>query len=421
MKEYRFAIIGGGPAGLFAALHAALLVRELETKTHVVLYERNERPGLKLLTTGSGQCNITRNASVEHMLEHYGDNGKFLRHALHSLTPKQTMQRFIQMGLPLVTREDDKVFPASLKAGDVLKTLIERCTEAGVQLKTKERITHVEKESNSFRLYGDGQLIDTVDGLILTTGGKSFPRTGSTGDGYTLAKSLGHSIASPKPALCGIAAESPSIGACSGISVENIAISFSDSNGKRRYSHGPLLITHSGLSGPVILNTTRYLSTGDTLEVCWLPMSDGQSKKQKQIEDELLELCNANGSLQVATIVRKIGLPTNLVQWLLQEAMVDGKRKAAEVGRKTLAPLAKLLSGQRFTISLKGAFAQAMVTAGGIDLTEVDPKTMQSKVVEGLFFAGEVLDIDGDSGGYNLQAAWSTGALAGVSIVRHFT
>lgn len=421
MKEKGIAIVGGGPAGLFAALHASLAAKELGIFCQITIFERNERLGIKLLSTGGSQCNITRNATVEHMLDHYGEHGKFLRHALHELSPDKTMAFFEQMGLPLVTREDDKVFPASFKARDVLGTLLARCTDAGITFHTNRRITSVQNEQGMFQLYSEEILVDTVNELIISTGGKSYPRTGSTGDGYTLAKSLGHSIITPKPALCAVAVVNSSIGNCSGISIDNVGLSINWGAGKRRYFHGPLLVTHTGLSGPLILDCARYLSSGDTIEICWVPHSTGKVRTQRQMEDELLSLCNRSGSLQVATIIHRMGLPTKFVHWLLQEANIDGDRKAAEVGRKVISPLAKLLAGQEFTISLKGAFPQAMVTAGGVALEEIDPKTMQSKIIKGLYFAGEVVDIDGDTGGYNLQAAWSTGALAGNSAIRHFT
>lgn len=331
------------------------------------------------------------------------------------------MALFEQMGLPLVTREDDKVFPASFKARDVLDILFDRCVDSGVVFCTDQRITSIEKENDSFTLYTGGLLVDTTDALIIATGGKSYPRTGSTGDGYSLAKSLGHNIIFPKPGLCSVAVDNTSLGTCSGISIENVILSAIVGSGKKRSFQGPLLITHNGLSGPVILNCARYLNSGDTISICWLPLPEGKVKSQRQMEDELLRMCNGNGSLQIATIVHRLGMPAKLVQWLLQESGIDGTRKAAEVGRKTIAPLATLLAGQSFTISLKGAFAQAMITAGGVDLGEIDPKTMRSTLVDGLYFAGEVMDIDGDTGGYNLQAAWATGALAGTSIIRHFT
>jgi predicted Rossmann fold flavoprotein len=410
----RFAVIGGGPAGLFAAHHAA----KEASAAQVILYERNSRAGRKLLATGSGQCNITRNASVEHMLLHYGNNGRFLSHALHSLTPHMTMGLFEAMGLPLVVRDDDKVFPASFKASNVLEILLSQCKTSGVSIIGNQRITEVRyTNGETFELYAGETRIDEVAALVVATGGMSYPRTGSTGDGYALAKSLGHHIVPARPALCGVSIDDKSLSVCSGITLDRVVLTLPDG----KTASGPLLITHTGLSGPVVLDTSRYLNTGDEIEICWLPDERGRKRSAKVIEDELLRLCNSIGNGQLSTAVHRMGLPMKLSQWLIATVGIDGTRKAAETGRKTLAPLARLISEQRFTISLKGAFAEAMVTSGGVDLRELDPKTMESRIVKGLYFAGEVLDIDGDTGGYNLQAAWSTGALAGSSMVRDFT
>lgn len=421
MSHYRFAIIGGGPAGLFAALHAALAVRTSHMDAHVILYERNRRPGAKLLATGSGQCNITCDASVEQMLEHYGEHGSFLRHALHAVSPHKTMNQFTSMGLPLVTREDGKVFPSSFKASDVRDILVERCLEAGVEICSGIRIETVSLREGRFILHDGDQQIDTVDALVLATGGKSYPRTGSSGDGYRIAASLGHSIVDPRPALSAVDVVDSTLGTCSGIALEMVSLSYTDRTDERKTRSGPLLVTHTGLSGPVILNASRDFTSGDHMDICWLTRPDGRPRTRKEIEDLILSLCNENGAAQLSTIVHRLGLPTKLTQWLLRETSIDGNRKAAEVGRKTIAPLASLLAGQRFTISLKGAFSQAMVTAGGVKLSEVDSKTMRSRLVEHLYFAGELLDIDGDTGGYNLQAAWSTGALAGSEMIYRFT
>ena len=345
MSKKRIAIIGGGPAGLFAAIHASA------DGLNVVVYERNVRPGLKLLATGSGQCNITHNATVEQMIDHYGNHGRSLRSALHFLSPHQTMHRFTDMGLPLVTREDGKVFPASFKASQVLETLIQQCDNRNVHLLTNVRITRVEKKGELFQLFAAENLLNEVDALVLTTGGKSYPRLGSTGDGYDIARSLGHTIVPPSPALCGVTVQQSSIGTCSGISVNPVAITFSTDKKRRQTVSGPILITHSGLSGPVILNNSRYFSSGDTIEVCWVVHPEEGARSRQDIEEDLVSLCNTHGSLQLSTIVHKLGLPAKLSQWLLNEALIDGTKKAAEIGRKTLSRLSKLLAEQPFTIS----------------------------------------------------------------------
>ncbi|MGE0073974.1 MAG: NAD(P)/FAD-dependent oxidoreductase [Sphaerochaetaceae bacterium] len=418
MNGLSYAIIGGGPSGLFAALFTALALREAELSGTVTVYERNRSCGRKILVTGGGQCNLTRDDSVEHMIAHYGKNGRFLSHAIHSFPPKRTMEFFEELGLPLLIRDDDKVFPASLKATEVVQILVQACIQMGVVFSNERRITGISRENSTFLLAAEHENPLRADAVTICTGGKSFPKTGSTGDGYRLAQQLGHTIVPVHPALSAVTTPSSSIGTCSGISVDPVTLMYTDKMGKRVQATGPILITHSGLSGPVVLNNSRDFATGDRIDVCWIPQTDRKKVPTRQeMENLILDACAKQGSAQLSTVVHKLGLPSKLLTYLMQEAAVDGTRKAAEVGRKTIAPLASLLVAHPFEISLEGAFGQAIVTAGGVDLTQVDPKTMQSRLVEGLFFAGEVLDIDGDTGGYNLQAAWSTGALAGTSMV----
>ncbi len=417
MNHLDCAVIGGGPAGLFAALSAAERARELGKTIQVTVFERNSHAGRKLLVTGAGQCNITREESASQLIDHYGDHGRFLRHALYTFPPSLIMQRFEFMGLPLVTREDRKVFPASFRASHVLHTLLDRCRSLGVQFSYDSRITKIMRASDHLILLSGDTEVSTSRTVILATGGKSYPKTGSTGDGYTLLSELGHTVVPPRAALCGISLHECSLGSCSGISLDSVAISFADDSGRKRSACAPMLITHTGLSGPVILNSARYLSEGTELNLCWLPREDGRARTPAEIEQMLKELCSTNGSANLSTIVHRLNIPSRLAQWFLQQAKVDATLRAAEAGKRLLAPLSRIMGSQRFTVSLKGAFLQAMVTAGGVALSEIDPKSMASQIAQGVYVSGEVLDIDGDTGGYNLQAAWSTGALAGMSAV----
>lgn len=412
MSLPHLAIIGGGPAGLFAAWCAARVL----TEGSVTLYERNDRCGRKLLATGSGQCNLTREDPAEQMLTHYGEHGRFLVHAMHALDPEHTVRLFRKLGLPLAVREDGKIFPASLKASDVRDVLVRSCLGANVRIVTGSRILTMEKRDGRFFFCDASERTFAADRVLLATGGMTYPKTGSTGDGYRLASQLGHAINAPHPALTAVSVPDSAIGSCSGISLESVALVHTDRDGKRRVANGALLITHDGLSGPLILNHSRYLTTGDVIEICWLPKDDGKPATVQEITGELVRGCNARGSAQLSTIIHELGLPMKLTQFILAEASADGSNKAAQTGKKTLASIARLLACHRFTVSLKDKEAQAMVSAGGVCLDEVDPRTMASRVTEGLWFAGELLDIDGDTGGYNLQAAWSTAAIAGVSM-----
>lgn len=415
MNESNLVIIGGGPAGLFAAWSAARTLHLREKRGSVTLLERNPQCGRKLLVTGSGQCNLTRDDEANAMLDHYGEHGRFLVHALHTLDPHKTMHLFEQQGLPLIVREDRKVFPASLRAADVLQTLLKMCSTAGVRIISGTRITRVEHEEGRFVLFSDAGEATQADSMAITTGGAYFPKTGSTGDGYTLVSQLGHMVVPPRPALCPFKAIDSGIGSCSGITVDPVVLT-SMSNGKRRSSTGALLITHEGLSGPAVMNHSRYLDVRDTVSICWLPRMNGEASSAQEVEAKLKGAIAGHGAAKLETIVHELGLPSNLVSFLLLEATIDGKRKAAETGRKTIAALSSLLTAYPMKVSTIAREHLAKATAGGVSLDQVDPRSMESRLVPKLFFAGEVLDIDGDTGGYNLQAAWSTGAFAGIGL-----
>ncbi len=414
-------IIGGGPSGLLAALQSADTARQIGIPVDITICERNQKAARKLLITGAGQCNLTREATIDHMMEHYGDHGKFLRDALNFLSPAQTMVQFAAWGLQLITREDKKVFPASLRASDVLQTLLRMCDKNGITIQYDFRITAIGGHDNRFLLESSAARTLTVDRVIICTGGVSYPETGSTGDGYTLLGALGHTLVPPHPALCGITIKESTIGTCSGISCDPITISFTDTEGKHRRLHGPLLITRSGLSGPVILHAVRYMASGTVISVCWLPDADGVIPSLDALYEQLKTRCADRGRVQLGTIIHELGIPLRLTQWILQDLHITGTKKAAETNKKDLRSIAQALTAQQFTISLHQSISRAMVTAGGVTLSQVDPKTMESKLVPRLYIAGELLDIDGDTGGYNLQAAWSTGALAGRSAVYSFT
>lgn len=414
MSGRSIAIIGGGPAGLFAAWCAARTLRSLGLEGTVTLLERNNRCGRKLLVTGSGQCNLTRTDEAADMLAHYGDNGRFLTHALHTLDPARTMALFESFDLPLLIREDKKVFPESLQAADVLHTLVRVCQSQGVVFSHESRITAIFRESDRYLLIREHGEPFCADAVVLATGGNHYPKTGSSGDGYRLASSLGHTIVPPRPALCPLKVFGTPIGKCSGITVDPVTLCSTSAENRRRITSGPLLITRDGISGPAVLAHSRYLASNDRLHICWLPRPDGRGATAREIELQLTDACARHGAAKLSSAVHALGLPMNLTAYLVVEAGVDGDRRAAETGRTTLRRIASVLADHQIDVSPIAKEHLAKATAGGVSLKEVDPRTMGSRIVDHLFFAGEVLDIDGDTGGYNLQASWSTGAFAGI-------
>ena len=420
-SSIRCAVIGGGPAGLFAAYTAASTARELGISCTITVYERNREVAKKLLLTGAGQCNITRNASISHMLEHYGDHGRFLRPAMYALSPEQTIDLFTSLGLPLFVREDDKVFPLSLRASDVRDTLIKACESQQVIMRNNTRIQQISRHEDGFTLSIGHHKTISAESVIICTGGLSFPKTGSTGDGHQILASLGHTITDLRPGLCKVRLPNSTIGRCSGITLEQVSLSFMDISGKRRQSHGSLLFTHTGLSGPVILHAVRFMPEQCELSLCLLPRETGKPAQAQEVEARLRAMCNEQGSAQLTTVLHRLGLPMKLIQWLLDEHAVDGTCRAAQVSSRTCRTLAQALVALKLTASSARAQEHAMVTVGGASLAQFDPKTMESRLIPRLFCAGEIFDIDGDTGGYNLQAAWSTGYLAGKHAVQCFT
>lgn len=395
------AVIGGGPAGLFAAIHAS-------QSGKVTVLERGDTPGRKLLITASGQCNLTHEGTPEEFLHRYQGKGEFLKSALESFTPGETISWFTRLGLKCTSDEDGKVFPASRRAADVLRVLTDQCAKFNVRIISDFRVNSASKTAGGFSLCcADGKTV-RASRIIIATGGITCPATGSSGDGFKLAQSLGHRIVTPRLGLCGITAADHFLRPLSGVAFSSAVIRVSR-NGRDICTHeGPLVITSKGFSGPAIVDRSSRMDAGDTITI------DFTGSRQAFIK-RVIELASLRGSRQLATVIHEAGIPRSLVSCMLQHAGIDGARKSAEVSKKQLLGTANLFTSSSFTIAQVGDLFTAMVTAGGVDTSEVNHRTMESLLTPGLFFAGEVLDIDGESGGYNLQAAWSTGALAGRS------
>jgi predicted Rossmann fold flavoprotein len=405
MDSLEAIIIGGGPAGLMAAICCR------EPGTRIIVLEKNGNAGRKLLISGSGQCNLTRTDPVIDFLPHYGDHGSFLRTAFSRFDNDALMDFFRKRDLALEAREDGKVFPASRRADDVLKILLNEASLLGIPVRTGNPAAGLERSGDQF-------VIRTKDGAfasrfcLLATGGKSYPGTGSTGDGYALASALGHTVIRPKPALVQLDVNRFAFSRLSGISISPALVSLYRNGKKTREARDDLLFTHKGFSGPVILNLSRYVEPGDSLGVCFIP-----GITRKGYEGELLDHLAVNGKTLVSNLVSGPELPKRFVESLLEAEGIPADRAAHSLDREERTRLLNRLFDSRFPIEPPSSFRTAMVTAGGIDLKEIDPRTMESRIVAGLFFAGEVMDVDGDTGGYNLQAAFSTGALAG-SVMR---
>ena len=403
-EPYALIVAGGGPAGLFCAIQVA------ESGKRVLVLEKMANFSRKLLISGSGQCNITHDGEIKSFLMHYGDNSQFLKPSLMNFQNVDLIRYFTERNVPLMTEIGGKVFPASRKSSDLLSVLLNEMASAGVEARTSESVGDIKKTDTGFLVITDKGRYEGRT-VLIATGGYTYPSTGSTGDGYEFAKNLGHRIVEPGPALTSVFIQNYPFVELAGLSFADLTISLFREGKKVRQHTGDLLFTHTGLSGPGILDFSRFIRTGDILRISFLPGID-----PVKVKNLLVERIASSGSRQVKTVLASFDLPERFIRALLDMCNIHQDHPAAHLSKKDRAALIELITACPFTVSKLGGEQEAMVSRGGIDLSEVNSKTMESRLVAGLFFAGEVLDIDGDTGGYNLQAAFSTGFLAAKKI-----
>jgi predicted Rossmann fold flavoprotein len=401
-------IIGGGPAGLFCALQAA------GNNRRVLVVEKMPSCGRKLLITGSGQCNLTHEGDIAEFFSHYGDHGQFLRPALRGFTNRELVAFFEQHGLPMSVDPGGKIFPATRRASDVLAVLLSECRMRGVEVICGQAVRRISSRDGWFCVE-IGTTVYRADVLVIATGGVSYPSTGSTGDGYLLARELGHTVTEIAPALTPVIIQDYPFADLAGISFGNLTLSLFRDGKKIRRHTGDLLFTHTGLSGPGVLDLSRFILPGDVLKVSFFPGTD-QARVRKQVTDAIA----ASGTRQVKTVLSGLPLPERLVKRLLELTGSAPDLTCSQLPGKVRQEIIASLTGFPFTVLRLGGFGEAMVTRGGVSLREINPKTMESKITPGLYIIGELLDIDGDTGGYNLQAAFSSGMLAARSIALRF-
>jgi hypothetical protein len=404
VEKYQVVIVGGGPAGLFCAAGAA------GAGHRVLLLEKMPSCGKKLLITGSGQCNLTHDGDIGDFFTKFGDHGTFLRPSLRKFTNRDLVKWFTDRGLPLAPDESGKVFPVSRRASDVLSVLRDACRDAGVLVRCSEAVRDIKVSSGGFHVRSE-KAEYTSEALVIATGGTSYPATGSTGDGFSLACSLGHRVTPIVPALAPIRVIDYPFSDLAGISFEGLACSLYRDGKKIRDLRGDLLFTHTGLSGPVILHLSRYIMPDDSLKISFLP-----GMQHEMLKKDLASRLAASGTKQVKSILSGYSLPARFILRLLELAGIPADLTGAHLPKQERDTLVRLLSAFPLRIAGPGRWDEAMVTSGGVFLEEVDPDTMASLLVPHLYFIGEVLDIDGDTGGYNLQAAFSTAMAAAKAI-----
>lgn len=402
---YDLIVVGGGPAGIFSAIYSA------KRGMKVALLEKKNKMGKKLLTAGAGKCNLTHTGEPKDFLKHFGDGGKFLKSSLYNYKPADLKEFFADNKLPLVlVEESGKYFPNTFSSVDVVSLLYSICKKEGVSIIENTHVTELSSIEDDKFLVKTPKGSLTTKNVLLATGGKSYPATGSEGDGYPIAKSLGHSIIEPKPALTPVFVKDYSFSELSGISFKDASLELYRDMKKIGSHTDDLLLTHKNFSGPLILDFSRFIRKGDTIKFNFLNI------KKENLEKEFLEKAAVNGKQGIKRFLLELNLPERFVKKFFKLLDIREDKKLSEISKKERNTIVQGLTEMTFEVSKLGDYDTAMVTAGGVSLKDINPKTMESKKVKGLYFAGEVVDIDGDTGGYNIQAACSMGVLAAKSI-----
>lgn len=408
MMQYHTIVIGGGPAGLFAAGEIG------KSNKKVLLLEKNQMAGKKLLISGSGQCNFTHAGEIEDFFGRYGKNDKFLKKAFKSFTNQDAMKFFEKLGVALEIRENQKVFPKSKKSSSILEALLLHCRKNNVTIKYEKKVSHLSVYDGIFTVETEDGKRYFSDHVIIATGGKSYPLTGSTGDGYGLAEMLGHVVVEPKPALTYVTTHEKDFAALSGIAFPNAWMSVWRDEKKMFEKTGSVLFTHKGLSGPLILDSTRWIEAGDKVILNFM-----HPRTFEEIRSCFAEEIPSRGKEQILTyLTKEQGLIKSFAQLICQLAKVEEDKVCARMSKEERESIVNLLTKCPFNVSGLGGFHAAMVTVGGVSLKQVNPTTMESRKQKGLYFIGEVLDIDGDTGGYNIQAAFSMAHLCASHVVK---
>lgn len=398
-------VVGGGAAGMMAAITAARL------GAAVTLVERNQKVGRKLYITGKGRCNVTNHCSPEEVRANLPRNGKFLYSALEHTPPAWVEEFFESLGVSLKVERGNRVFPASDKAADIIDALFFELKRLKVSV----------IQGRAVRI--DGQTVELERGdslpckaVVLATGGLSYPATGSTGDGHRMGSELGHTIVAPRPSLVPLESPDPFCGQMQGLSLKNVVLTVKNQKKKTVFQEqGELLFTHFGLSGPLVLSASAHMRDFDREQyTCAIDLKPALD--EPTLDARLVRELSAGANKDMDNLMGALA-PRLLVPVLLERADIPGNKKAHDLTRGERRRLLELF--KNFTVAVSGPrpVEEAIITSGGVKVSEVDPKTMQSKKVPGLFFAGELLDVDAYTGGFNLQIAWATGRAAGEGAV----
>lgn len=400
-------VIGGGPAGMMSAIRAA------ENGAQVILFEKNNRLGRKLSITGKGRCNLTNATDVQEIIKNIPGNGKFLNSVLKNFNATDTIEFFNSLGLETKIERGNRVFPASDNAADVIDVLAKKLDDLKVNVRLNSKVDNIITDDKKILGVEVNSRFYDAEAVILATGGLSYPATGSTGDGLKFAKSLGHNVTDLAPALVPLEVEEDFVKDLQGLSLKNVRVTLLTDDEFVDEGFGEMLFTHFGVSGPIILTLSRHVKkllhekqfvellinlkpalTAEQINLRLL--RDFEKFKGKIIKNSLIEL-----------------LPQKLIPVVLDLSYIDEDKKVDEITKTERQNLVEILRGLPLTVTGTRPIDEAIVTAGGVSTREINPKTMESKIIENLFIVGEVVDVDGNTGGFNLQAAWAMGNAAG--------
>lgn len=395
--NYDGIVIGGGPAGMYAAIIAA------RSGQKVLLLERGNRLGKKLLITGKGRCNVTNDCDAREVLKNIPRNGRFLYSALSACPPEDVKTFFEELDCQLKTERGNRVFPVSDRSASILEALHQALNREKVTVAYEKRVTDILVREGQVTGVAVGKEKIQANWVLLATGGKSYPTTGSTGDGYALAERLGHRIIPPEGSLVPLTAEED-CARMQGLSLRNVAVKLVEEDGKLLFSDfGELLFTHFGVSGPTVLSASAHLSAKNCRLIIDLKPGLDESKLNDRILRDLQQYRNRSMENALTDL-----LPRSMIPVVLDRLQIDPSMQANSLNKQKRRALVELLKGFSVQIIGKRPVEEAIITSGGVDVSQIAPKTLESKLVKGLYFAGEVIDCDAYTGGFNLQIAWST-------------
>lgn len=409
----RIVIIGGGAAGLMAARTAAC---KYKGSAQVTVVEKNERPARKLMITGKGRCNVTNNCGLQDLISNTPRNPRFLYSAFSSFMPDDTISFFEECGVPLKTERGNRVFPMSDKAVDIVDALVNSVKRAGVKI-INETVIGITSESGAVTgvVLSDGNIL-SADSVVIATGGLSYPVTGSTGDGYRFASALGHTVTELLPSLVSIECHEGFCSKLSGLSLKNVSLSvFEEEKKKAVFSEmGEMIFTHFGISGPLVLSASANIK--NIARKKYKAVIDLKpALSYEQLDNRILRDFSDQQNKDFSNSLDKL-LPKSLIPVIVSLSDIDSHIKVNAIDRESRKRLCNLIKNFTLHITALRPVEEAVVTRGGVSVKEINPTTMQSKLVSGLFFAGEVIDVDALTGGFNLQIAFSTGYAAGKNV-----